>query len=334
MSELVLTRQELQILLNHLGPRIKVDYPPTNLQLLDAGLDGDRSEITLYFQEDSVYSDAKTDTWHSEQPRYGDLVQCFLASGLITYPNLADLKERVQVYRNLRSKVVFCPDTNLFYNNFISATGLLRPEDLAFVDLCRGEIIASYNNKLTARDITTIKSEIKYQPGLYDELINRRNKVSRLAYNLAFQEYSRYQDRVYQVIKSEPGTRDSEQNDRLFVEAVKRYSDEGKTFPVVLTCDMLLIDLCEAYGVEYFHLELPTSIQPSLAEPWRLVNLLAVLSRVLGFIKIEAMVLFGEFRGKKTANEHKIRFLRGEAPLEFGRNLEICRELMKMGTKF
>jgi len=328
-DELIIYRDELQLLLNHLGPKIEVDYPPTNLQLFDAELDVDSYELQLYFDPDSFGTPFLSNVWQSEQPRYYDVLQCFLASGLLTYPNLEQLVQQINVLRNISRKSVFCPDTNIFYNNFFSSTKLLKPEELVFVDLCQKEMIASLNYKLTSRDISKIKAEIKYQPKLYDELINRKNKTSRLA-NLALYEYNRYADSVYHIIKADNPTSEKERNDILFVEAVSNYLSDSRTYPVILTCDQILIDVCEAYGIEYFLLELPKTILPGLAKPSQLVGLLANLSGVLGFIKVGNVILYGEFRGKGRPDECKIKFLSGEIPLSLDKDLEICRNLLKL----
>ena len=48
-ADLIVTEDELQILLNHLKSKIKVDYPPTNLQLFDAELDDNKYVENVVF---------------------------------------------------------------------------------------------------------------------------------------------------------------------------------------------------------------------------------------------------------------------------------------------
>ena len=329
-TEVVVTSDELQILLNHLGSRVKVDYPCTKLQLFNAEFDADMYDMDLFFGPEDFNEKARSYLWSSEQPSYNDLLQCFLASGLINYLNIDEIREKVDMFRNLGRKVVFCPDTNMFYNNFLSSTGLLKPDELVFVDLSHREISASINYKLSSVDVAEIKADIKYQPALYNELVNCKSKTSRKASNLALVEYLEYCDRVSNIIEAVKSSPDKEHNDILFVEAVENYLKRSLTYPVILTCDRMMLDICRARGVECLHLELPQVIHPMSAKPIQLVKLFSTISGVLGFIKVENMIIYGEFRKKNNIDEHKIMFLDGKPHISFERDLEICRNLINL----
>lgn len=155
-----------------------------------------------------------------------------------------------------------------------------------------------------------------------------------MAYNLALQEYQEYADRVYATTPSGDLVMGKEENDAIFVEAVKEYKNKSRTYPVVLTADRTLTDLCDKEGLPFFLVELPRIIHPETSTPEQLCHLLCNLAGVLGVIQINKILLFGEYRGKRDFYEYKVRFLSGEIPVEFERDIEICRELMKLKIDF
>lgn len=331
--EAVILPEELQVLLFHTRTRIRVDYVPTNIQLFDVQPYRGHYEVSLYCEPEDFTVSTQIEEWIKEHPRYGDLLQCFLAAGLVNYPNIGELQRYVQAMRNLKREVVYVPDTNLLYNHFLSSTGILEPGEVVLTDLSQKEILASSNHKFTGRDLDEVKREIKYHGSLYDELINRRKKASRRAYNLALSEYREYQVKASNIIHVEEFSRDKEKNDKYLVEAVDGFFKERNIYPVVLTCDALLQDVLETYGLEYFKLEPPQRISPELAAPRKIIRLLSLLSEVFGFVKMENMVLYGEYRGKNPG-ELKLSSLSGELNPEIIRDLKICRELSSLNIPF
>ena len=331
MSELVLSKEELVILLNLMGSRIAVDYPFSNDQIFTAETEDKHYKLELHI--DDRYSDSGYVLWEKEKPSYSDYRQSFLASNLINYSNLEEFRQEYRTYSNLRTKVVYAPDTNLFYNQFLS-TGIINPDETLLVETVQKEITRMLNKKFNPKDLSVLKNSVKYQKNLFDEFHNGRMKPSRLAYNLALQEYRTYSNQVYATAQTGDLHKDKEENDVLFVEAVKEYQKNSNTFPVVLTCDRLLVDICESIGVNYFLFELPRSIQPSDASPEQLCHVLCSLAGVLGVVQVNKIIIFGEFRGKTSYDEYKVRFKSGKVPLELERDLEICRELVKLKIDF
>lgn len=330
MSEIILTKEELPILLNQLPPKIGVDYPLTNEQIFSAEADDKHYELETHIDSNPPSSDSEL--WDSEKPTYSDYRQCFLASNLITYSNLEEFRHEYKTYSNLRAQVVYAPDTNLFYNQFLSS-GLIKPEEILLVETVQKEITNMLNKKFSPALLSELKPVIRYQRTLLDEFFNGRRKQSRLAYNLALQEYRAYSNRVYATVRTGELLRDKEQNDRLFVEAVKEYQSNSSVFPVILTGDKGMVDFCDSIGVNYILLKLPPVIQPAYCSPEQLCHLLCNLAGVLGVIQVNRLLIFGEFRGKNNF-EYKVRFLGGETPLELERDLEICRELLKLQIDF
>ena len=138
------------------------------------------------------------------------------------------------------------------------------------------------NKKFSPKHITELKQQVPYQKNLLDEFVNRRMKPSRKAANLALQEYLKHSSRVHAMISTKELVIDKEQNDVIFVEAVKEYQRNSNTYPIILTCDKLLTDLCDSLGVSHFHLEIPKAIPPEVSTPEKLCNLICSLAGVLG----------------------------------------------------
>ena len=147
-------------------------------------------------------------------------------------------------------------------------------------------------------------------------------------------EYNEYKDRVYSIITAKPLDSDKERNDVKFVEAVRNYQNTGNVYPVVLTCDKLLTDVCVAMGVDYFHFRLPRTILSSDATSRQMCNQLAYLACVLGFIQLDNVVLLGEYRGKNEFDELSVGFLNNQIPEKLSRDLEICRGLSVLDIRF
>ena len=327
MRDVILTKQELVILLNQLPNKINVDYPLSNDQIFSAEANGSYYDLETQLESDQTLSDSEL--WDAEKPTFSDYRQCFLASNLITYTNINEFIEDHRVYSNLKQKVVYAPDTNLFYYQFLS-TGILKPNEILQVETVQKEIMQILNKKFNSNQISELKKVVRYQKHLLDMFINGRRKKSRIVYNLALQEYQQYANQVYATVQTRDLVADQEENDKIFVEAVRQYRNSSSTYPVVLTCDRILTDLCNVLQVPVFFLDPPKEVNPEVCTPEQLCHLLCNLAGVLGVVQVNNLLLFGEFRGKRNVNEYTVRFLRGETSVELERDLEICRELMKL----
>jgi hypothetical protein len=331
VSEPILSREEMVILLNLLPDKIIVDYPLDNEQILTAETTDKLYEMEVYLDKDQIVSDSVL--WNSERPSWSDYRQCFLASNLITYQNIEQFREEYRAYSNLRTQIVYAPDTNLFYNRFIS-TGEVKPEEILLVESVQKEITRMLNRKFNPSQLTELKQAVRYQRNLLDEFINGRMKQSRLAASLALQEHRGYVNRVYATAHTGDLREDKEENDLIFVESVREYQNTSNTYPVVLTCDRMLVDLCESLGVDYYLFEYPTTISPQKCSPEKLCNLICNLAGALGLVKVNNLIIYSEFRGKTGFDQYKLHYLSGETPIELERDLEICRELVKLKIEF
>ncbi|MHA1972660.1 MAG: hypothetical protein ACTSW1_06700 [Candidatus Hodarchaeales archaeon] len=326
-GEIILSREELMLFLNSLTDEMLIDYPLTNSQILTAEYKDHFFELSLHFREED------DDESVPEFPNYNDYTQCFLSAGLISYPNLAEFHKIVESYSRLPQTVAYTPDTNQYYNGFLSNC-CLESRQIICVDMVQSELLASLNHKHTRRDLDELKQEIKYHPEYATEFQNRRKKRSRKAATLALQEYRSHIDHCHAVVKVGELSTDKERNDHRFVEAVKKYQNDSHTYCVVLTCDQLLIDACEAYGLASFLFQFPKKIHPSHASPEQLVDLIANLAGVLGVIKVDKTLIYGEYRGKQNIDDYKLRYLSGKIPHSIERDLEISNGLKSLDIKF
>ncbi|WP_290597365.1 MULTISPECIES: PIN domain-containing protein [unclassified Archaeoglobus] len=234
-------------------------------------------------------------------------------------------------YENLKKTVFFCPDTNILYHRFMTNLGIdLR--SVLLVNVVRDEIEASLNFKYSPSQIAELKKDAKYQSFLLDEFINRRMKRSRLAC-IALTEYRELRRYAVEIEGVESSTNDKEQNDLTIVKTLRRFERERAALPVMLTADRQMADLCEAEGIEYFHFSIPHAVKADFCDHSGMIKLIYSLAMVFGVVRLNSVVVFGEFKGKKKIEELKLRFLDNEFWKSFEKHLRICRRLMELGIK-
>ncbi|MBD3207150.1 hypothetical protein GF319_12515 [Candidatus Bathyarchaeota archaeon] len=331
-TDVTISKDELQIFLNLQPKSIKIDYPLTNEQIATIEDEGKIYNIELHIEND-LSGFSPSELWQLEQPNHSDYMQCFLASGLASYKNIENFERMDRTYENIPQDVVYAPDTNLYYNRFLS-NRLIEPSRILVVESVHDEINLVLNKKYTPRHVNDLKRAAKFQSGILDEFVNGRMKQSRKAYNLALQEFLKYRNKAYAVVRTEDLTGDKERNDMVFVEGVANYGKTSNTYPVVLTSDRLLTDVCESNGVQSFLLEYPDVVNPSYCSPEKLCRLILNLAGVLGVVQVNNVLVFGEYRGRTGRDRYKLRYLSGIIPLILERDLEICRELNKLKIPF
>jgi len=312
------------------GP-LRAVYPLDNTPLFEARPTG-RGYVVDSLADPGGMEGLEEGTWALERPTYDDLLSCFLGAGILDYSNIGEFEKRSRVMGNLRSRVVYSPDTNLLYHRFFSNHDCVDPGDVVVADSVRNEIEAALNYKYDRRRLGEMLRGARYEKQLARELINRRMKASRKAAYLALREYRRLRDVCRGVPASGETGPDRERNDLIHVRSLREYGEENPVYPVVLTCDSIMTDLCEGEGLEYFLLRPPTRIPSREVSPGRLVDLIRLASCVMGFIRLGGATIQGEFRGKAGLDELKVTLpgARGDA---FGRDLRICRGLMKLGIQ-
>src|SRR5690606_32920216 len=88
----------------------------------------------------------ESDLWEKEKPIWNDLLQCSLASGIVTFPNLPEFKEALKGYSKTK-RLYYAPDTNILYNGFLTSSQLIEPTKVLLSGTVKDEIRARLNNK-------------------------------------------------------------------------------------------------------------------------------------------------------------------------------------------
>lgn len=332
-NEMIIQSTELQILLNLMAKdTIVIDYPLYDLKMMHARPSDDGYRINVLTDADEILEKYEYSTHTDELPSFDDIKYCLLLSGIIQYDNMNDFHEKLSVLNRLDRTIYFAPDTNLFYQSAISRLNIPNPHFLV-VDTVYDEIESSINHKYHARLLYEMEQDAAYHGELLKELSNRKPKKSRKAAYIAMREYKRIRDYVLETKAGEPSTTYPEKNDLIIVKAIRDFQDSNQhVFPVILTADTNMAELCIAKGPECFHFTYPSSIEVDHCTPYQLRDLLFFLARVCGLIKCNSVIIYGEY-SHKTWNDDSIKLLFQDTALyeRFIEDLGLCRELMEMG---
>lgn len=327
-EEAVVSTDELQILLN-LVDEISVMYPLyKHFDVIKAEPEDMGYRLKVMQGE----MDFEEQNFHEELPSYSDFLQCLLAAGVIQYANQEVFDEHLKAYRTLSKPLFLSPDTNVLYHCFLTNSSSIDLRKVLLIDTVKEEIEASLNFKYSPAQINEIKKNARYQQFLLNELINRRMKKSRLAC-IALAEYKELRKYAVEIEGVERSTNDKEQNDLIMVKTLRKFEKERAALPVMLTADRQMADLCGAEGVEHFLFTFPHAVQANFCSSKSMLRLIYNLAMVFGVIRLNSVVIFGEFRGKKGIGELKLRFLDEELCEEFEKHLRICRRLMDLGIR-
>ncbi|KXB06556.1 hypothetical protein AKJ51_03500 [candidate division MSBL1 archaeon SCGC-AAA382A20] len=327
---------ELQILINLIGGTLKISFPLySDFEMIRAspGADG-YSLKALVDKNDFENQINEFDRQREELPSYRDFVDCLLSSGIISYENLEKVEKRINYERkNALGKVLFCPDTNILYHNFLSSLERIDPENVGIVTTVKDEIEASMNYKYSDSDIRGIKDSASCQPGLLNELSNRRKKKSRKAAYLAKREYKKFGGR--EIPAGKESTDDREENDRTIAKSLSKYEKENNVRTLLLTADTQMADICEMESVDRFYLKYPESYSLNKCSHREFLKLIFDLSVTFGFIKINSVLVFGEFGGKgpDEPDRMKLKFLDKGIFAEFKKHQKICKCLAQLDIK-
>lgn len=264
-----------------------------------------------------------------EKPDYGDLLECFLGAGVMGYPNQREFEKKRRMLENLKTRVAYFPDTNVLYHRFLSNYAGVTRSETALVETTRKEIEAALNFKYTQPQVRALKGEAKYQGHLVDGLLSRRMKNSRKAAYLALREYRDIGEKAIQVPAVGETGPEKERNDLVFARSIEAYVRGSTVYPVVLTCNGVMTDVCEVCGLDYFLFRVPRRIKGGDVPAGRFLTLLQLASGVYGFVRLNGVLVIGEYGGKRDHDEVKV-FLDGERAERFRRDLEISRGLVEL----
>ena len=334
MNDAVIREDELQILLNSLD-EINVTYPLYEGDILVARPEGIGYSLDLLASRETFQGWlAEYEPIAAELPNYADFLECMLASGVARYANQAAFDAMLTSYGQLKKAVFFGLDTNLFYHGFATNNPEIDHASYLIVETVRDEIAYAINRKYPAKKIEEM---VAHAPGLRDyikELENKRMKRSRKAAYLALKEYRIIRDRATEIASPGPHTHLTEENDRYIVKALRKFEEERYALPVLLTADVYMADLCMAEGLEYFYFDRPYRLETTTCTAQGFRRLLFNLAAVFGFVGCNGFAVFGEYGGKgNDLDELKVRFFDDETYHEFTRELEICRQLQKLGIE-
>ena len=119
----------------------------------------------------------------------------------------------------------------------------------------------------------------------------------------------------------------SSENDRILVRTLKNHES---AFPVLLTADEAITDICKLHNVEHFLFKLPYSREVRHCTHRQLRRLAQNLAGVFGFIKINSAIIYGEYRGKRYPDEYKIHLLDDGIRSSLIRDIQICRKIVDL----
>ena len=331
--------EELQILLNIMGNRLRIGYPLYDFDFLEAHTDYDGYKIKVTCQEsdfDKRLARTRGRNHSFELPSYSDFRGGLISSGVLPFTNLAEFTTRLSTYQTLKKDVKFSLDTNLLYFRFVSNYGLIKPSEIVLVKTVGNELKSKLNHKYSPDKLSAVKRLVKNNNHLLDALWNRRIKRSRKAAYIALWEYRYILDGVADELEEfrRPETTNRD-NDMIIVKTLSKLEKEGHTFPVLLTADDAMADLCIAEGLEYFKFDIPHAVEAKKCNYKQMLNLIFNLAAVYGFIKVNNVVIFGEFRGKSSnkPNELNLEFSDKNLQSNFVRDLRICRRLMELNIE-
>jgi hypothetical protein len=200
------------------------------------------------------------------------------------------------------------------------------------VDTVYDEIESSVNYKYKPNQINEMKKCAPYNAKLLGNLGNQKMKKSRKAAYVGMKEYNHIIDTVREFKSEVPSTTDSEENDRIIVNAIRKFEAENNNaYTIFLTADTNASNLCEGKGPDYFYFRYPSNLDAKECTSNQLVNLIYWFAIANGFIKCNSVIIFGEFGHKGRDDESlKLLFYNRELFDTFTRELKICRRLMEL----
>ncbi|OGS56111.1 MAG: hypothetical protein A3K60_01055 [Euryarchaeota archaeon RBG_19FT_COMBO_56_21] len=358
VKELIMSRQELQILTNAIyrgdTRYIHVSYPfyGTELFTLDVGKP-ELKDIVRPDAFDWARSSKKPldrSVSADELPSYSDLRNCLLSSGFLSYKNEKEITDRLLALRedsrdpNKRPRPVFVAvDTNILYDRFLSRhlpltdpTGRsVQAGDFRYVvsEVVLLEIDSRVTHKYSREEIRAL-AQVFSHPELLQEFSNgsgRRTRVAKLAINEM--QYLLTELRALRI-KGTPA-RDKEHNDIEIAQSYKHWARSNDYDVVLLTADEDMVTHARAGELMPLPLEIPFAVpEHARIDPWKMSDLLFDLAVTFGVISLdnEDVRVFGEWGGKSStdyAREHvKVVFPEQGKHDAVSKQLEVCRRVL------
>ena len=358
MKELVMSRQELQILTNAIyrgdTRYIHVSYPfyGTELFTLDIG----KPELKDIVRPDA-FDWARTSkkpldrsVSAEELPSFTDFRNCLLSSGFLNYKNEKEITDRLVALRedskdpNKRPRPVFVAvDTNILYDRFLSrhlpltdSSGrTVQASDFRYVvsEVVLLEVDSRVTHKYSRDEIRAL-AHVFSHPELLQEFSNgsgRRTRVAKLAINET--DYLLTELRALRVKGN--AARDKERNDIEIAQSYKNWARSNDYDVFLLTADEDMVTHARTGELMPLQLEIPFAVpEHARIDPWKMSDLLYDLAVTFGVISLdnEETKIYGEWGGKNS-NDYvrervKVVFPENGKFDPVSKQLEICRRVL------
>ncbi len=359
MSDLVLSRQELQVLLNCIyggeTRYLHVEYPFYGLELFT--LDMKKPEMTKiarykeFDRERNSRRPLDRSVGHDELPSYNDFKNCLLSSGFLDYRNedhiaktLADLRDEARDPNKRPRPVFIAIDTNLLYFRFLSRHMPVRHEptdrtveatDFRYVvsELVQREIDSTITHKYDRDEIMALSSLFANKE-LLGEFRNGSAKKARRA-KLAFNEMDYLLTELRALrIKGNPA-RDKELNDIQIAQSYKDWSRSGDYDVMLITGDEDMINHGRTSELMTLQLELPFEPpEHARVDPWTVGDIIHDLAVTFGVISLSnaGVLVYGEWGGKTSSDYAKenLKIISDDVEVmaSVSRHLDVCRKIL------
>lgn len=359
MIELVMSRQELQILTNSIYRSdtryLHVMYPLYEIELFT--LDIGKPELTKIVRPDkldwarSTRKPLDRSVSADELPSFNDLKNCLLSSGFLAYKNeqqvtkeLADLKDDIRDPNKRPRPVFVAVDTNVLYERFLSRHMPLKDADTGrtvdasdfryvLSEIVQMEIDSRITHKYSRDEIQGLTASLGH-PEILREFSNGSGRRERLA-KLAFNELDHLQTELKALrIRGAP-TKGKEENDIEIAQSYKNWARSGQYDVFLLTADEDMVNHARASELMTVQLEFPYDVpEHGRMDPWKVSDLVYDLALVFGVLGLnDSTMVFGEWAGKASSDYQrenvKVKMQDDEQAKVVSKQLNICRRVIE-----
>ncbi len=325
MREIVANKSALMILLNealHLNKqRFEVKYPVNGMTLFS--LDLERREVGSIVSWDKFENHrrrfkSKSDFIKRDQPKYGDLKECLISSGVLPYSNIAELEASLMElesgsqdrFRNPKPTLISV-DTNLLYLRLLTRifplkgkNGAIDASRFKFVlsQIVREEITGHVLSKYKPHQIHQLQAA-SHEKAILKEFSNACTRRTRNAlnaqteYDLIIDEFNAF------TAESERFEEDKEKRDVQIAESLADFSRQKDANVLLLTADDNMRVHARNFRLSSELIVLPHEVPRQLhADQWKMADLLYDLTLHFGLVRLSGLgiILLGEWRGKNV----------------------------------
>lgn len=327
----IISIDELQILFN-LFDTITISYPEIpRFRLLKARPAIDKFKLGVD-NPDFRLLDFEVGKDKGAFHTYHEFLECFLASGCITYENHDEFKQKYQVYKGMNKKVFYAPDTNILYHRYITSASPIQEGEVVMLPTVRDEIERRMNYKYTPTEINEIQSKLQCHQDLFNNLSRGRVKRSRKATCYANRELNHLSSIDAEEVSFTFD--DYEQKDLKIIKELKHFETSRGAIAVFLTADRSSTDYSTLEKIEKFLFTMPRKVDCKECTYQQFQELVYNLSAMFGFIKLNSTYIFEEFGGKRNVDDVKVEFIDRKLHEPFKKDLETCRQLLNVNIEF